>query len=546
MRVVLDADLAIGVRPQDNDRGGGPPAPVPDAAPIVSPVPPERSRLPGELPRWAEHGALLALALAWGLGLCAPALLRGELLGQPWTDLYPSVWSLWWGATEGLALHTRHLAWPDGMGFYASSPIKSLIARPLIPLLGVPATFNLLVVAARIGTVLAAGAAARAWGLRGAGALAAAAAFGASPTLHGYAVEGILEGTDGWPLALWAWAEGRGRRGLAAVALFGCFAASWYLGAVALLLLALRAARRPAAAVALLGLCGALPLLVGFISAFPGGAPLDPAVRAAMGAALELPRPGVLPGLHPFAKTAYLGFVLGASALAGRHPAVVLALIPAVLSLGVGPWYELPGMEMIRFPYRWHLGTLALLGLAAGAFADRVGRAGWLVGPLICAEGLLLSPVEPVVPGAPADVPALYAQVDGPVVEVPGPVALPPGQINPSRPRARWVLYPMTRTGQPTPWRPDFNAVGVDPAPRPLDPALDALRAFDAVAGGDGAAPPPELLRQLTAAGVRWAVLHPKAEGAVHLDRLRDALLAQGARLAADDGERWLLELPPG
>jgi len=488
--------------------------------------------------------APLILALAWGIGPALPALLRGALLGHPWTDLYPSVWSLW-AATRAdglLPSHTDLLGFPQGMGLALSSPLKALLARPLIPLLGLPGTWNLLVLAARVGTVLAAWGAARAWGAGRAGALVAAAVYGCSPFFHGYAVEGIAEGTDGWTLALWAWAVGRDRNLLAAPLLTLTLLSSWYLGAAAMLLALLCAPWRPRALLSLLGVGLALPALLAFHQAFPGLAPLDPAVRAAMGAPL-LPRaPGILPGLNPFALTTWVGLLAPALALAGRRRLAMLALVPFVLSLGHGPWYALPGLELLRFPYRLHAATLAILALAAAAGADR-WRAGWLA-PLVVLEGLLLSPVEPLIPGADAAAPALYDQVNGPLLEIPGPVAVPPGRINLSRPRARYLLYFQTHHGQPSPWVPDFNGVGVaqdsawlapftgwDPLVRPGAPPLDL---------------PAGALGELRSRGVGQIMVEKEPLGG---DRYRDAvtaLIASGCVVQDRDPSRTLLRVPQG
>lgn len=469
--------------------------------------------------------------------------MRGELLGQPWTDLYPSVWALW-ASTQDLSLlpsTTPLLGHPDGMGLALASPIKSLWARGLIPLLGLPGAWNALVVGARVATVLAAWAAARAWGLSSQGALVAAAAWGCAPFFQGYAVEGIVEGTDGWTLALWLWAVGRGRYLLAAPLLALTLLASWYLGAAALLLLALLSPWRPRALWSLLGLPLAWPALHAFLTAFPAVAPLDDAVRAAMGAPLRPRPPGLLPGVQPFALCAWVGLVVPALALFGRQRLALLALVPAVLSLGVGPWYDLPGLELLRFPYRLHAATLAVLALAAGRAAER-WRAPWLA-PLIVAEGLLLSPVEPLLPGAPVQVPAIYTRVDAPVVEVPGPVALPPGQINPSRPRARYLLYFQAAHGQPSPWTPDFNGVGTVNGDAWLDPlaAWDPLRA---------PAPPPALdpalLPALRAHGVPLVMVQHAELGPARAAALVAALQAQGATQVATDGERTLMDVGEG
>ena len=491
----------------------------------------------------------MALALAWGVGLALPALARGELVGHGWTDLYPSVWGLWGFARTWPALpnHTDLLGFPGGMGFYYSSPLKGWLAGGLLPLLGLVATWNVLTVLARVGTVLAAWAAGRAWGLGPSGALVAAAAFGCAPFFHGYAVEGIVEGTDGWTLALLLWALGRRRVALAAPLLTLTILSSWYLGAAGCLLTAMASLRdRRALASLALGLALSAPALAQFSGAFSGGEPLPDGVRAAMGAPL-LPRPpGAQPGLQPFAITTWIGLSLGIAALVGarRHPRLaLLAVVPAVLSLGAGPWYDLPVLEALRFPYRWHAATLALLALLVGRLAD---QRGWLwLGPLIAFEGVLLSPIEPVLPGASAEIPPIYAHTSGPVLDVPGPVGLPPGQINPSRPRSRYLLYFQTGHGWPSPWVPDFNSVGVSAGNSLVEP----LRAWDRVeVAGNGLTPaqalPPAIVAELAQAGVAHMVLHRGELGDRTTRLLGAALIAQGAAPIADDGERWLFDLP--
>jgi len=493
--------------------------------------------------------AAVALALAWGLGLALPALWRGELLGHGWTDLYPSVWGLWGFARTWPALpdHTDLLGFPGGMGFYYSSPLKGWIAGALLPLLSLPATWNLLTVLARVGTVLAAWAAGRAWGLGGPGALVAASAFGCAPFFHGYAVEGIVEGTDGWTLALLLWALGRRRVVLAAPLLTLTILSSWYLGAAGCLLTLMASIRdRRALGSLVVGLALSAPALAQFADAFSGGEPLPDEIRAAMGAPLTPRPPGALPGLQPFALSTWIGLSLGACALASarRHPRLAaLALLPAVLSLGAGPWYDLPVLEALRFPYRWHAATLALLALLAGRVAD---RRGWLwLGPLIALEGVLFSPIEPILPGASAEIPDIYADIDGPVLDLPGPVGLPPGQINPSRPRSRFLLYFQTGHGQPSPWVPDFNSVGVSAA----SPLVEPFRGWDRVeVAGNGLAPadrlPPSTVADLGRAGVTHVVLHRAELGDRASRLLGAALIAQGADPIADDGARWLFALP--
>lgn len=493
--------------------------------------------------RWTL--AAVVLALLWGVGPALPPMLRGELLGHGLTDLYPSVWGLWHFAELGGVLpdETHLLAHPEGMGFYYSSPIKGWLAMPLLPVLGLKHGFNLLTLLARVGTVLAAYGAGRAWGLKGPGALAAAAVYGCAPFFQGYAVEGIVEGTDGWTLALWAWAVGARRWALAPVALALTIVSSWYLGMAACLLVVLAALQDRRALLSLGGLVLAAPALLRFTGAFPETAPLDDAIRVAMGASPGLWTPGIAPGLNPFAITAFVGVGTVALAAWSRSPLALFALVPAVLSTGWGPWYDLPVLEMVRFPYRWHAATLAILALAAGRGVDRLPRWAGLAAPVLVLEGLLLSPIEPVLPGAEADHPAILAEVDGPVLDVPGPLALPPGQPNPSRRRARYLLFDQAAHGQPIAWRPDFNSVGVTPAPDgPTTPfvAWDRL-----VSPGDPPPLPAGAVAALSDAGIRTIVLHKSELGTPRLRALHDQLVAQGAAPVADDGTRWLLSVPP-
>ena len=206
-----------------------------------------------------------------------------------------------------------------------------------------------------------------------------------------------------------------------------------------------------------------------------------------------------------------------------------------VLSLGIGPLYELPLLEAMRFPYRWHAATLVLLAAAAATTADARGWR-WLA-PLIVVEGLLLSPIEPVLPSAPAEIPAIYAAVDAPLLEIPGPVSRPPGEINRSRPRGRYVLYYQTAHHQPSPWRPDLNGLGQIEQAEWLYP----LRTWDPVEDlGEPAALTAETLAALRSAGVHLIMVHRRELGS-RGPELVEALEAAGADRVGEDGERWLL-----
>ena len=481
---------------------------------------------------------IFVLAVAWSIFPAGEAILSGQLLGHGLTDLYPSVWGLWAfaEAQPGLPNHTELLG-QQGMGFYYSSPIKGWLAWPLIPLIGLTHTWNLLVILSRLATVVCSYGAARAWGFGQKGSLAAAAVYGCSPFFHGYAVEGIAEGTDGWTLALWVWAIGVQRFRLASIPFALAVLSSWYLGMVACLLAALALLWDRRIAWSGLGLLLVSPALAQFVSAFPANQPIDDAVRAAMGATLSIPTPGVSEGLNPFAKNTYVGFVVFSMALMSRTRWILAAGIPAFLSLGIGPIYDLPVAEMIRFPYRWHAATLVLLAPAVAITADR-SRFGTLLALLIAFEGILLSPIEPVIPGARSDYPAYTRIIQYPVLEVPGPVAMPPGQENRSRARARYILYHQTAHGQTTPWVPDFNSVGV--AKTETHPSIQSIRQLDPLVTRK----PPKSTINLNGIPVGQVVIQHKRISTDRIEPLIRALKHQGWTREFEDSEAWVFTAP--
>jgi len=484
-------------------------------------------------------GAALLVSALWAVGPLLPAILAGQIPGSPWTDLYPSVWGLGWFVDQqpGLPLHTTSLAAPAGMPFYYSSPLHGWAATPLAALGGVGFAYTVTLVLARFATVAVCFGALRAGGLGAAGALCGAAVYGASPFFHGFAVEGIVEGTDGWPLPLWAWMVWRDRRVAAALALALAVVASWYHGMVVCFLAVGWGFARRAAWASLLGLLLTVPFLIGFAGAAGGASPLPDAIRRQMGSPLTWPDSALLtdvPGGNPFALTAWVGGLPAVLAALGlvrdrRRAGWALAVAAcAYMSLGWGPVYHLPVLEQVRFPYRWHAGTLFALAVLAGAAADHVNRK--VLAVLVVVEGLVFSPIEPMLLGADPTVPALYDRVTGPILlDLPGPVAVPPGQVNRSRPRARYLLHHQLHHGAASPWAPDFNGIAATPAAE----WLASFASWDRLVGGS---PVPPDLAGARAAGVRQIMVHRRELGA-NAPPLEAALVAGGARLEgeADD-----------
>ncbi len=509
---------------------------------------------------------VLALAAIWGVGPMLPALVAGQIPGTPWTDLYPSVWGLGWFAshiTGVIPTFADELGAPHGVPFYYSSPLHGWLAALTVPIIGLSPSYSLGIALARVATVACAYGAGRAVGLTAPGAITTAAVYGASPFFHGFAVEGIIEGTDGWTLALWIWMAAEQRLALATVAGALTVLSSWYLGLCGCLLAAgcaivaalppplglADASPRPALARAAVawfgGLACATPALWLFFSAFSGGAPLDPAIRAAMGTSLDaLPRPGALAGTHPFAKTSWIGAptLILAAVEARRSPRLaVAAVLLWVLSLGVGPVYSLPLWRAIRFPYRIHAATLFVLGVLAGRAVDGPSALparlrAFATIALIAVGGWLMSPIEPVLPGSPADVSPGYAGLRGKLVlAIPGPVAMPPGKVNRSRERAKYLLYDLAIAGTRTPWVFDWNSVGSSGVEAP---ALAAVRTWDRLYDGD---PKPIDVAALRQIGVAAIVIHRDALGDTRADALAQSLQKQGATPAGGDPtlERW-------
>lgn len=469
----------------------------------------------------------MVVSLLWAILPALPALFSGSVPGHPYTDLYPSVWGLdvFCEALPGFATDTLRFGAPESIGFYYSSPLHGLVGWPIWAVAGPAAAYTATLLLARAATVFCAIGWLRALGRGERAAIAGGLLYGASPFFHGYAVEGIVEGADGWTLVLWAWMVTTGRRVPAILGFALCVLSSWYLGMVCCVLALAWGFRERLAWASAAGLLVAAPAVAAFLLAFGGNLPLEEGVRIAMGAPLRIPTPGLLPGLQPFALTTYLGFSTVALAALGARRSPWFAAGAAVcwvLSTGRGPWWDLPGLELVRFPYRWHAGTLFCLA----ALVSRLElRWRWLLFLPFC-EGFLLSPVEPVLPATVMVPDALYQRVAaGTLLELPGPLAMPPGVPNPSRARARYLLGSQWAHRANSPWTLDFNGIS-----RARDAGwLTSFRSWDPLLD---LAPLPLEVAAARAAGVTQAM--------VHRDEYRDRAGALEAELV--DGGAVLVE----
>ncbi len=470
-----------------------------------------------------EMRQALILSFCWSLFPMLPALMSGNAVGSPHTDLYPSIWSLWafWSPLTDLN-STGLLNHPEGMGWFPGSPLKALLVGPLLLFLSPAGAHNLLLFAARFLGPLLAYRAAKAWGLRENGALTVAAGFGCAAYFHGYAVEGIIEGTDGWALALWAWAAGARKRAWMALSLGICILSSWYLGAACCLLAFIASVHDKKIAWSFLGLTAAAPVIFLFGQAFSGMSPISDEVRFAMGAKAGISMPNWLTPENPFAINNYIGWALAGAALLSKKRILLWALLPIALSSGWSFIYSFPGLELMRFPYRWHSATLLIISFAAAHYADQKNLR-WLPW-LIATESLALSSISAIIPGAPSEVPQAYMDVSGPVLDIPGPFAMPPGKINPSRPRASRFLYAQTQHQQPIAWAPDFNSMNTQ-----IQSDLDVWRSWDPLHNGPALNPSKENIDKLTAQGIRHLVIHRDWLGKNRAGRLEKILESLGS-----------------
>jgi hypothetical protein len=397
---------------------------------------------------------LFWLSLFWAIVPMLPALWDGGIVGSPQTDLYFSIWSLHipWMDTSAV-FESQWINYPHGQPIYSSAYIKSILAWILSPLLSPAQSYNLLLFAARLAGPLCAYQALRAWGYREIAATGFAVFVTMSPFLHGYAVEGIVEGVDVWPLALWLWACAGQNKFKMAFTLAICILTSWYLGAVACLLTLILATKRKEILYSLLGVAISSPAIWMFVHTHPsmGGIPVD--IREAMSAEFGLSTPNFLSKINPFAKNNYIGWCILLAISRSRY--TLWALIPLGLSFGLGS--ELPVLSSVRFPYRWHLATMVLLGFALADFLQKKNWT-WLPTLILC-EGLLLSGVDFFIPSATAQNPEIYRMVNQPILDVPGPLSLPAGTPNLSRYRASYLLYAQLTHKQPSLWAQDFNGI---------------------------------------------------------------------------------------
>jgi len=494
---------------------------------------------------------LLAVALTW------PASLPGSGMvpGAERTDLYNSLWSMWffqdavWNGD--LPYATGLLDHPRGGALLVADLPAAFWGSLLVPLLGLPASYTVLVLVRLALAGAAAHGLAREWLGPGRAAWVAGVAFETAPVILSGVHNGTSEAFSAAPVALAAWAAlrlvrggGWGRVVTTGVALLLAGLASWYAavaafvfaGAILLASPGHQTWRRRLAAL-VLGLGLVLPLAAGFHAASTGKGNLVgikheaelAGVRRTTGAAD--PRGWLAVGDfrspdfrtmsrydEQFIHCHYLGWpvlVLGVAGLARRREGwqavalaggvgLVLAMGP-VVSMGGTPWIvlgdravplpyflveRLPGFSSLSLLWRLAVGpALALALLSAAAVAGRRGA----VPAALAAIGidlLLLSPLGR--PGsAPGSIaPAVHALAGAPEGAV----------LNFPVVGGRAYLYEQTAHGKPLAGLLNFpnNAAGRQVWSALGDVEVNSPDAARALIGG-----------RARAAGVRYLVVHP-------------------------------------
>ena len=559
------------------------------------------------VPRWLRRllPALGHLAIAGVVSW--PLLARDALPGHPDVDIWNHAWGPWWWADAlgqgGLPWRTALLRWPDGGVLWFIDPALAALGAPLVGGLGVAGAVRAAIYASLAFSSWAGARLAAALGVTGPARFVASAALVCSApvvcALHNGITESVHVGLVALALA-WgedavrapsrrAWAKAGLGVGLAA-------AASPYLGlgagvalAARTLLAAAGTRRGRRAMIGLAALGAAVAVAVAAPTALAMRAQLhadDALVRhpAEMNDALALhnavdPRTFAVPfgfrsvdlSAEGFEHSGYLGLVaLALAALGGRGRGAWAAAGAASLLLALGPWlYGGDGWVQVgdaRLPMPWlavqalipglavtHPLRLAVPGLAITAGLAAVGAARFtrfipLFVALVALDGLVLSGAPWPLATAPADIPAVYADlVRAPTDPVDDAILDLPTDAGETMATSRY-LYWQTAHHRPIPYAPDARASTAALLDDPLFRQLASLSSrrldeqdrlrLDIVAPGSGGA---ERLRDR---GVRWVVLHRDLDPAA-APALEEALRAAlGPGEVVGEAVRWDLGRP--
>ena len=506
-----------------------------------------------------------------GLGVVLP---RGGLTGHPDVDVWNHAWGLWWAAES---LRAGELPWftqlagaPDGGVLYYIDPLAAIVSLPVTLLAGPHVAYETVLVVRIALAGLAAQACCEELFGEGPHGWLAGVAFATTPMLLCELHNGITETLSVWwtPACLLAAVRASRRQDrrdwiLLGLAVGGSVLANFYYGLVnalavaAFLLVVSRNVRGALLAGAVGGLVAAPGALVlraslahphALVARAPGlnrelaeHNAVDPRTYVALGAfsSVDLEKRYGEAFLHTGQlRWTVILLALGAVAMAPRRRGGWLLLLLASLILGLGPqlWFDgrfvVWGRQPMALPFAWlqrlipelaitHPLRLSVVGqamacvLAGGALVGRPRLLVAVMGAAAAAEAGFFTLARWPLVEAPADIPALYAEIAASSDER-GVLELP-GDIGTSMATSRYFWYQTTH-GHPLPYKPDARASdNGDPTtfahfpsrfnrtPRPLDDAgvahLEATYGWVIVH--------PDLERRAGAVGAFRAVLEP-------------------------------------
>ena len=390
------------------------------------------------------------------------ALSTGELSGSPYTDLYPSVWSLWateswWGTWKNI-----WFSYPNGQPWSPSTLLWGTVIIPFKPFISIASLYNFSLLINRALTCLSFYMAGRAQNnIHGTGLLWMVI-LAMNPMIHGFSIEGILEGTQLWPLGFWIWSVKKDYTRWSIF--FGCLIilSNWYWSVLWILY---QLIVRPKDTkiwkwtFASFLLCS--PWIIHFIAINDNSISLSADIYRSMGFQFGIPIPNFQSPSNPFAQCNYIGWILIClTAYQCRKKkqlrSMTLILCGFILSIGFEWMQSVPIIGSMRFPYRMYL--LILIGIAM-VLSEMTSRQQSRIAILVLFEFTLLSPIDQIIPNSSAEYPPYTNLIDGPVLELPGLLDRAPGTIDPSRPRLKTLMYYQTNHQQPSVWELTFNGL---------------------------------------------------------------------------------------
>jgi hypothetical protein len=390
------------------------------------------------------------------------ALLSGDIVGSRFTDLYPSVWSLW--ATESWwGTWTNQWAnYPEGQPWSPSTLIWGTAIIPLKEWLPIHTLYNTSLAFNRILGCLSFYMAGKAFGKQHSSGLLWMVTIAMNPLIHGFAVEGIFEGTQLWPLGFWIWAVHTHH--YRSATLFGSFIllTNWYWS-LCWGLLGVVLGRKESPIWKSMGLSILLcsPWIWHFTQIANSTVSITPELYRAMGFQFGIPVPNLFTPTNPFSQSNYIGWIVvgiyGYSMFHKQHrQSILIVAMGFILSLGLSFLQDFPIIGSMRFPYRLHL--LTLIGICIGYSTQQLHFTKWIAFGIVL-EFTLLSSIDLNIPKSPSSMPEYVSQITGPILELPGPLNRQLGTINPSKPRMRYLQYYQTKHQMPSGWGLDFNGL---------------------------------------------------------------------------------------